>query len=411
MSIPGQTMGVSVFTGHLVDALGMPRLRLSLAYMIGTIASSLILAQAGKFYDRFGARITTMLSGVLMGLVLLFLSRIDHATTGLVKIGLFSFDSWAFILITLAFFLLRFSGQGVMTMVSRSMIMKWFEKRRGMVTAILGIFTSFGFSYAPRVLDGLIQRYEWRSAWQHLALFCGFLFAVVALVLFRDNPKDCGLKPDGFKEIPTRGKIQHREEGENITLKEAKSHPLLWLFSISLAIWAMFNTAFTFHVVSIFKQADWTRSEALAIFFPISVASVLFRFLISWISDRLKLEWIFFIYLVSILLGAASLLLLSQPWVIWLLVTGFGIAGGIFGTLTSVTWVRLFGKKHLGAISGFAMGWIVAGSAVGPYFFSLAERVFGNYFWGSWITLVITMVLIILIFLYSWVKKRESHSV
>lgn len=42
-SIPGQTIGVSVFTDPVKDALGLSRNQFSNAYMIGTIASSLLM--------------------------------------------------------------------------------------------------------------------------------------------------------------------------------------------------------------------------------------------------------------------------------------------------------------------------------------------------------------------------------
>jgi len=56
-SIPGQTIGVSVFTDPVKDALGLSRNQFSNAYMIGTIASSLIIGKAGVWFDRYGARL------------------------------------------------------------------------------------------------------------------------------------------------------------------------------------------------------------------------------------------------------------------------------------------------------------------------------------------------------------------
>lgn len=408
MSIPGQTMGVSVFTGTLVKVLDMPRLRLSLTYMIGTILSSLFLSKAGKFYDRFGARITLFLAGALMALVLLFLSHVDRISGWISGTTGISMKISSFGLMVLGFFLLRYSGQGVMTMVSRSMVMKWFDKRRGIAAAILGIFTSFGFSYAPRVLDALIQHSGWRGAWQSLGLFCGLVFGVVALLLFRDNPQVCGLKPDSLRDIHLRIPLKKSSENQDICLKEAKRHPILWIFALSLALWALFNTAFTFHVVSIFQRAQWTRQEALAVFLPVSVVSVVFRFLISWISDHLRLEFIYLIYLFGMILSAGALLLLDWSGILWLLIPGMGIAGGIFGTLSSISWVRLFGKKHLGAISGFSMGWIVAGSAVGPYFFSLAEKLLGSYDGGAWFTLILSLLLSVILTI-RWLRTRHSE--
>jgi len=403
MSIPGQTMGVSVFTGNLVQSLGITRLNLSITYMIGTILSSLFLSRAGKFYDRYGARITMLLAGSGLALVLFYFSKIDRIASRFSN-GTEPGNIAAFVLLVLGFFLLRYSGQGVMTMVSRSMIMKWFDQRRGLAAAILGIFTSFGFSYAPRVLDELIQQSDWRHAWQQLGLVCGLAFGIIAFLLYRDNPQVCGLKPDSLKEIKADPHVKKRKEGMDFTLKQAKRKPILWVFSLALALWAMFNTAFTFHVVSIFKQAQWTREEALAIFFPISVVSVVARFLVSAISDRLRLEWIYLIYLGGMILGTLSLAMLQWTGVLWVLIPGMGIAGGIFGTLSSITWVRLFGKAHLGAISGFAMGWIVAGSAVGPYFFSLSERFIGSYNGAAWFTLILSALLV------AWVTFNPGAS-
>ena len=46
-SVPGQTIGVSVFTDYLIEALGLSRDQLSLAYMIGTLSSASILSFSG----------------------------------------------------------------------------------------------------------------------------------------------------------------------------------------------------------------------------------------------------------------------------------------------------------------------------------------------------------------------------
>ena len=46
MSGPGQTIGVSAFTDDLVDNLHISRFQLSIAYMIGTVASSFLIGRA-----------------------------------------------------------------------------------------------------------------------------------------------------------------------------------------------------------------------------------------------------------------------------------------------------------------------------------------------------------------------------
>ncbi len=52
MSIPGQTMGVSVFTENLLSDLQINRNNLSLAYLVGTLTSGLLITKAGKCKSR-----------------------------------------------------------------------------------------------------------------------------------------------------------------------------------------------------------------------------------------------------------------------------------------------------------------------------------------------------------------------
>ena len=73
-SIPGQTIGVSVFTDPVKDALGLSRNQFSNAYMIGTIASSLVIGRAGVWFDTYGARYVAFFAALTRGnLVLMFL--------------------------------------------------------------------------------------------------------------------------------------------------------------------------------------------------------------------------------------------------------------------------------------------------------------------------------------------------
>ncbi|MEQ8878148.1 MAG: hypothetical protein RLQ12_00875, partial [Cyclobacteriaceae bacterium] len=126
MSIPGQTMGVSVFTESLLDELVVNRDQLSIAYMLGTMGSAFLLPWVGRLYDRVGARPIAITAGIGLGTVLLYLSQVDRITE------FFQSEpsvALTFILIFLGFMFLRFTGQGVITMVSRNMMMKWFEKR------------------------------------------------------------------------------------------------------------------------------------------------------------------------------------------------------------------------------------------------------------------------------------------
>ena len=60
---------------------------------------------------------------------------------------------------------LRFFGQGVLTMASQNMMVKWFDKRRGFAMSFSSVALALVFSLAPLFLDNLIQTWGWRGAW------------------------------------------------------------------------------------------------------------------------------------------------------------------------------------------------------------------------------------------------------
>ncbi|MBW2722906.1 MAG: MFS transporter, partial [Deltaproteobacteria bacterium] len=77
MSIPGQTMGVSVFTDHLIRVTGLTRLELTYTYLGGTLASSLFLPLGGVYLDRHGARLTGFVACLMVAATLCVLTQLE----------------------------------------------------------------------------------------------------------------------------------------------------------------------------------------------------------------------------------------------------------------------------------------------------------------------------------------------
>ena len=200
-SIPGQTMAVGVFTDHLIEALGVTRGQLSLAYMLGTVASGFMLPLAGRLLDKFGVRVMAIVASVGLAVGLVAMSRSDRIAQ---MVGTALPDKYliypAMIVITLCFLMVRFFGQGSLTMIGRVAMGKWFNHRRGIATAISGVFVTFGFNSAPSLLDGLIKLVTWRSACVILAGAIAAVISVIAWVFYRDNPEQCGLVMDGVSD-------------------------------------------------------------------------------------------------------------------------------------------------------------------------------------------------------------------
>jgi MFS family permease len=402
MSVPGQTIGVSAFTEPLMEALGLTRTSFSLAYGVGTAASALFLTWGGKLYDRFGARIVGAGSALMLGLVLLGLSRLDRiaaAVTGVtgervVDTPVGELAVVAFLVATVGFLLLRFSGQGMLTVVSRNMVMKWFHNRRGLANGIMNMFVPLVFSSAPLTFYTLNEHLTWRGTWLLLGAVLGGGFTLVVLAFYRDNPEDCGLEPDGG--LTGRPSDPRHHPKRDFTLSEARRTHAFWVFNLALALQALYMTAVTFHIESIFEQAGIGQEIAYMTFLPGSAVAVLTAIAGGWVSDHVKLRWLLTAMLAMMAVSMVALLLLDRGAPMWLYIVSRGASGGLFGLLLSLTWARLFGRTHLGAISGFHMSWTVAGSAAGPGLFALSLQFADSYHSSIAVCLVVALGLLLM---------------
>lgn len=409
VSAPGQTMGVSTFTDSLLENIHINRNQLSTAYMIGTIGSSLILTYAGKMYDKYGARWVSMVTAVAMAIVLVLLSQTDRIIKLFVKdSGAPMYAGFAVAVLVILFFALRFSGQGVLTMVSRNMLMKWFVAKRGLVNGISSVFVSIGFSMAPLTFDMLIQGTSWRSAWLLMALGIGVFFTIFAYLFFRDNPEDFGLMPDGEKHENKNRQVIIKPF-KQFSLSEARRTPAFWLFSIPLGIYALYITGFTFHLVSIFEEANLPREKALAVFIPSSVISVTISLVGGYISDKIRLKYLLYINLAAQILALFCLARLNDGIYYFGFIVGNGIVAGLYNVLMAVVWPRFYGRKNLGQITGFIMSIIVFASALGPIIFSLSATVLGSYSFA--ILGLVIFVLIAAIFSFKADNPQEKYDV
>lgn len=384
-SIPGQTMGMAVFTDHFIEVLGLSRTQLAMAYLCGTVGSALFLTRAGRWYDRLGGRIMVALSSALLGLMLLYMS-----VTDLLAGSLGGSKVVSFVIIMLGYFGVRFLGQGILTSASRNVLLLWFYKRRGLVSSVRGVFVSFGFSLAPLLLAWMISAAGWRLALWQLALAC-VIFSIFAFLFLRDNPAACNVEVDGASG-PGQG--EPSASAISIPLEQARVTAVFWVFSLSLSMHAMFATAVTFHIVSIFAEAGRSATEAFAYFLPAAIVSTLCNLVAGWMADKHKLKPFLITMLLAFLVGASGLLNLDQQWGYAFLVLGFGVGGGLWSVISNLAFIRNFGPLHLGEVSGLCTSVMVFASAIGPALFGLGLDYFGSYAAAEWLCVVFLLALL-----------------
>ena len=394
-SMPGQTIGVGPFNESLLANLDLTRIQLSLAYGIGTTISGLTLPRMGRYFDRFGARLTGTVVEVVFGLALIYM-----AGTATIYHGLKPADApapWlAMIILTFGFFLIRFLGQGVISLVSRAMVGKWFNRKRGMASAISGCFGAILFSISPVVLYKLVEWLGWQGAWLATGLFMIFVMSGLCWLIYRDNPEECGLEMDGEPApVETTGPTDpeftiYRE----FTGPEAVRTYAFWAFTAAFTLMGIFSTAIGFHAEDIARELGVSSAYYFSLFFWMACVNVPVGFLIGWLTGKMRLKKLLSVMAVSMGLQALGLLHLSHTWGVVLYIVSGGLAMAFFGNLMAVAYPRFFGRKHLGAVSGWSMLSLVIGSAAAPLIWSLTKAALGDYTPALWGFIVVCIVLL-----------------
>jgi MFS family permease len=227
-----------------------------------------------------------------------------------------------------------------------------------------------------------------------MALALVVIVAVVVIVLYRDSPETSGLVIDGGStpaaHTGTRaGAAPVVGTDHDVTRDEAVRDIRFWAVTLPVAALAATGTALTFHIVDFGAELGLTDDEVVRIFVPMAIVSIPMSFLGGWLVDATDP------LVVAGLMGAAQVVMyltvshIDQP--AWFAVTvgAWGVAQGCFSPLTSAAIPRLFGRRHLGAISGIQMSTLVVGSAIGPAFFALVESVAGTYEAALWLSALV----------------------
>ncbi|MHC5082934.1 MAG: MFS transporter [Planctomycetota bacterium] len=399
-SIPGQTNGVSLFTDHLIETLGTDRNALAIAYMIGTITSGLILPFAGKLLDKIGVRLMSVFASGGLALSLLVLSQVGRINDLLQALMTFQYMPVA--VAAFAFLLIRFFGQGNMTMVGRVAMGKWFNNRRGIATAIAGVPIAFSFNAAPWIMNKIIEVFGWRHACWVLALVVGGFMGLIGLLLFRDRPEHCGLVMDGKTETNenTKAAAIHKVYHQ-FTRAEAGKTLSFWTFTLGLAVNGLIITALSFHLTDIGAEMGKSRDQIVTLFLCSSFIAIPARFLVSYLVDntQLQLRRVLTCLSLTMLTYTAGMMFLNTTLGWWTTTVFIGLTGGLWGVLFNVTFPRFFGRDHLGAISGLNMSIQVIASAIGPWLFSVIKTGLGSYRIAAMLMLILPAIVLILSFL------------
>ena len=379
---PGQTYSISNWKRRWTEQYGWRESTVSSLYAAGTTLSAALLPFVGRFVDRVGQRAASFVAGWGLVAACLAASFVD--------------STWS---CGVSFFLLRFFGQGMMTMIPKTLIPQWFRAKRGRAFSFMQAGSFLAAVSFPPFDTFLIEGVGWRAAWRVLAGLAALAFLPAAYLCYRDRPEDVGEVIDGRREAAggegaaAAAAEEEEEEGgssgqgarkrsglaaagdeeESWTLPEILRTRSFWALMHCNFERAAVNTALTFYIRDVVRafagltelQAATLLSVQASVGFPVAMA-------VGFLSEKVEVHHViattFLIQALAIyiLLSARSLgscLVFAVAW---------GVAAGFEQISLQLVWPNHFGKDCLGALNGVVGSCVVFGSAMGPMVFGWA---------------------------------------
>ena len=344
----GQSFFLGLFNPSIRNELNISHGQFGTIYAFATICSSLVLIWFGKKIDEH---------------------RLFYYS--LVVVSILFFSSFLFSLIyniyflIIAIFLMRFSGQGLMSHTSSTTISRYFNKRRG--RALSGIW--FGLSSAefilPILVVFLLTIFSWRTIWQFISLIILVVLPIIVFYTIKnltiDSREGEGLITGNrnLKDI----KSWKRSE----VIKDFK----FYIISLNMLAMPWIATGVFIYQSFITESKFWDVFVIPKSFMVYSVTSILTLISSGFLVDKFtSIKMIPFINL-PLLLGLLILYFFNISFSAFLFFGLIGISNGLANVLGSSTWAEIYGVRYLGSIRALTTALMVFSTAFGTALFGV----------------------------------------
>jgi predicted MFS family arabinose efflux permease len=341
----GQSFFLGLFNAPIRNELGITHGQFGSIYAAATIFSSLLFIWAGKKIDDY-----RLLNYSFFVIILLFFSTL-----------FFSFINSIYFL-AVGIFLMRFSGQGLMSHTSSTAISRYFEKSRGRALSTIW----FGLSTAEFILPVLViyflTIYSWRSVW--LGISTMVILVLPLIINFT------------IKKINFDSREDVLEKKLKIKIKSWKRIEVLKDFRFYIISSNMLAMPWIFTGMAVYQSfiSDSKLWEAYTIpkaFMIYSIASIVTLFSSGYLVDKFTSRKLIPIMNIPLLLAMVVLFYGKQEISAYFFLGLIGISNGFGNILGSSTWAEIYGVKYIGSIKALTTAFMVFSTALGTAVFGI----------------------------------------
>ncbi len=370
----GQSFFLGLFNAPIRNELGISHGQFGNIYATATIFSSLLLIWVGKKIDEY-----QIIYYSFFVILLLFFSTL-----------FFSFIN-SIVFLSIGIFLMRFSGQGLMSHTSTTTISRFFERSRGKALSTIWFGLSSAEFILPVLITYLFVIYSWRSVWQGIAIIIIIFLPFVVL--------------NTIKKIKLDSREKDLDHKKNFKIKSWKRREVIkdyrfYIVSLNMLAMPWIATGVFVYQSFISDSKMWNIYTIPKAFMVYSLASIITLFFSGFLVDKFTSRKLIPIMNVPLLIAMFVLFNYQHEISALIFFSLVGISNGLANVLGSSIWAEIYGVKFIGSIKALTTAFMVFSTAFGTAVFGLMiDNGFSieNIAFVSGIYIVISLFLLILI--------------
>ena len=341
----GQSFFLGLFNAPIRNELGISHGQFGSIYAFSTICSSILLIWVGKKIDEY-----SLFKYSFFVISILFLSSI-----------FFSFINNLFFLV-LGIFLMRFSGQGLMSHTATTAISRYFEKSRGKALSISWLGLSSAEFLLPVMVIYFLTIFSWKNIWQGISVL---IILILPLLI------SYTIKKINFDSREENTINKSKVKIKNWTRKEVLRDYRFYIILLNMLAMPWIFTGIAVYQSFISDSKFWDSYTIPKAFMAYSLASIITLFSSGFLVDKFTSRKLIPLMNLPLLFSMAVLFFLDSSLSAYLFLGLIGISNGFTNILGTSTWAEIYGVKHIGSIKALTTAFMVFSTAFGTAIFGL----------------------------------------